>query len=139
VYKSGELRGNRILFLHPFFTPSSPPLFFSFDHHVLLCVDRTHFRPVLRWNRCSQCTRCASIFSKLHDIITHTQKNQAIAAREDFVPQACSGPNLTGTCTPLNVASSNPTGPAINPAACTNVSNPKSLKLNVDNDCVSFP
>jgi hypothetical protein len=27
-YKSGELRGNRILFLHPFFTPSSPPLFF---------------------------------------------------------------------------------------------------------------
>ncbi|KAJ7922666.1 hypothetical protein B0H13DRAFT_2267411 [Mycena leptocephala] len=63
----------------------------------------------------------------------------AIAAREDFVPQACSGPNLTGTCTPLNVASSNPTGPAINPAACTNVSNPKSLKLNVDNDCVSFP
>ncbi|KAJ7131430.1 hypothetical protein C8R44DRAFT_871923 [Mycena epipterygia] len=61
-----------------------------------------------------------------------------IAAR-DFVPQACTGTNGSGTCTPLNVASPNPTGPAINPAACTNVSNVGSLVLNVDNDCVSFP
>ncbi|KAJ7019244.1 hypothetical protein C8F04DRAFT_1148368 [Mycena alexandri] len=43
-----------------------------------------------------------------------------IALRADFVPQACSGPNGTGTCTPLNVASPNTSGPAINPAACTN-------------------
>ncbi|KAJ7876677.1 hypothetical protein B0H14DRAFT_2713652 [Mycena olivaceomarginata] len=26
-----------------------------------------------------------------------------LAVRGDFVPQACSGPNGTGTCTPLNV------------------------------------
>ncbi|KAJ7256194.1 hypothetical protein B0H12DRAFT_1112758 [Mycena haematopus] len=61
-----------------------------------------------------------------------------VARQADFVPQACSGPNLTGTCVPLNVAQPNTSGPAINPAACTNVNNPKSLKLNVDNDCVSF-
>jgi hypothetical protein len=67
-----------------------------------------------------------------------TQFNQASRQTADFVPQACSGPNGTGTCVDLNVASSNPTGPAINPAACTNVNNPKSLVLNPDNDCVSF-
>ncbi|KAJ7677706.1 hypothetical protein DFH06DRAFT_1465619 [Mycena polygramma] len=61
-----------------------------------------------------------------------------IAARQDFVPQACSGPNGTGTCTDLNVASPNTSGPAINPAACTNVDGPQSLVLNEDNDCVSF-
>ncbi|KAJ7161178.1 hypothetical protein C8R46DRAFT_1194484 [Mycena filopes] len=62
-----------------------------------------------------------------------------IAARADFVPQACSGPNGSGTCVDLNVAQPNETGPAINPAACTNVDSPVSLVLNVDNDCVSFP
>ncbi|KAJ7028821.1 hypothetical protein C8F04DRAFT_1237309 [Mycena alexandri] len=61
-----------------------------------------------------------------------------MAARADFVPKACSGPNGTGTCVDLNVASPNPTGPAINPAACTNVNSPVSLVMNVDNDCVSF-
>ncbi|KAJ7444626.1 hypothetical protein B0H11DRAFT_2291191 [Mycena galericulata] len=60
-----------------------------------------------------------------------------IVAR-DFVPQACTGPNGSGTCTPLNVASPNPTGPAINPAACTNVSGIQSLILNPDNDCTTF-
>ncbi|KAJ7182915.1 hypothetical protein C8R43DRAFT_16795 [Mycena crocata] len=63
-----------------------------------------------------------------------------IAAREDFVPQACTGVKGSGTCTPLNVASPQPPPlPAINPAACTNVSNVRSLVLNLDNDCVSFP
>ncbi|KAJ6564474.1 hypothetical protein B0H19DRAFT_1374790 [Mycena capillaripes] len=61
-----------------------------------------------------------------------------VAARADFVPQACTGPNGTGTCTPLNVAQPNTSGPAINPAACTNVDSPVSLILNEDNDCVSF-
>ncbi|KAJ7444627.1 hypothetical protein B0H11DRAFT_2249904 [Mycena galericulata] len=65
-------------------------------------------------------------------------RSAPVVAR-DFVPQACTGINGSGTCTPLNVASSNPTGPAINPAACTNVSGIKSLVLNPDNDCVTFP
>ncbi|KAJ7176954.1 hypothetical protein C8R46DRAFT_47036 [Mycena filopes] len=61
-----------------------------------------------------------------------------ITLRADFVPQACSGPNGTGTCTPLNVASPNTSGPAINIAACTNVDSPLSLVLNEDNDCTTF-
>ncbi|KAJ6492059.1 hypothetical protein C8R45DRAFT_990313 [Mycena sanguinolenta] len=60
-----------------------------------------------------------------------------VARQADFVPQACSGPNLTGNCVSLNVA---PVGQHTNAAgACTNVNNPLSLKLNPDNDCVSFP
>ncbi|KAJ7489028.1 hypothetical protein FB451DRAFT_1223527 [Mycena latifolia] len=67
-------------------------------------------------------------------------RSAPVAQRADFVPQACTGPSGTGTCTPLNVASPQPPPlPAINPAACTNVSNVRSLVLNVDNDCVSFP
>ncbi|KAJ6481426.1 hypothetical protein C8R47DRAFT_1218211 [Mycena vitilis] len=58
--------------------------------------------------------------------------------RQNLVPQACSGPNGTGTCTDLNVASPNTSGPAISPAACTNVEEPQSLVLNENNDCVSF-
>ncbi|KAF7328557.1 hypothetical protein MVEN_02543400 [Mycena venus] len=53
--------------------------------------------------------------------------------RADFVPQACSGPNGTGTCVDLNVTVGD------GPGACTNVNAPKSLILNVDNDCVSIP
>ncbi|KAJ7892232.1 hypothetical protein B0H13DRAFT_2024483 [Mycena leptocephala] len=55
-----------------------------------------------------------------------------LAVRADVVPQACSGPNGTGTCTPLNVTLGDGLG------ACTNVDTPQSLVLNVDNDCVSF-
>ncbi|KAJ6609517.1 hypothetical protein B0H10DRAFT_2063756 [Mycena sp. CBHHK59/15] len=65
--------------------------------------------------------------------------HSAPVVARDFVPQACTGPNGTGTCTPLNVASPNTSGPAINSAACTNVSNPRSFVLNEDNDCASFP
>ncbi|KAJ7117977.1 hypothetical protein C8R43DRAFT_1036575 [Mycena crocata] len=56
-----------------------------------------------------------------------------IVAREDFVPLACDGVNLTGNCTPLRVTVGDGLG------LCTNVANVKSLKLNVDNDCVSHP
>ncbi|KAJ6598147.1 hypothetical protein DFH09DRAFT_53571 [Mycena vulgaris] len=77
-----------------------------------------------------------TFFLSLSGVAVHSAP---IVARE-FVPQACTGPNGTGTCTPLNVAPSNPPPlPAINPAACTNVSNVRSLVLNVDDDCVSFP
>ncbi|KAJ7138827.1 hypothetical protein C8R46DRAFT_1136312 [Mycena filopes] len=62
-----------------------------------------------------------------------------IAARADFVPKACSGPNGSGTCVNLNLAQPNLTGAAANAAACTNVDSPVSLVLNIDNDCVSFP
>ncbi|KAJ6605253.1 hypothetical protein DFH09DRAFT_1121054 [Mycena vulgaris] len=55
-----------------------------------------------------------------------------LAVRGDFVPQACSGPNGTGTCTPLNVTLGDGRG------SCTNLDFlAKSLILNVDNDCVS--
>ncbi|KAF7316622.1 hypothetical protein HMN09_00394800 [Mycena chlorophos] len=57
-----------------------------------------------------------------------------VVARADFTPQACSGPNLTGTCTDLATTVGSDT-----PGGCTNLSAPAlSLKLNVDNDCVSF-
>ncbi|KAJ7488994.1 hypothetical protein FB451DRAFT_1390183 [Mycena latifolia] len=36
-------------------------------------------------------------------------RSAPIAQRADIVPQACTGPNGTGTCTPLNVASPQPT------------------------------
>ncbi|KAJ7724322.1 hypothetical protein DFH07DRAFT_855034 [Mycena maculata] len=65
--------------------------------------------------------------------------HSAPVVARDFVPQACTGTNGSGTCTPLNVASPNTSGPANNPAACTNVSGIQSLVLNVDNDCVTFP
>ncbi|KAJ6632318.1 hypothetical protein B0H10DRAFT_1976937 [Mycena sp. CBHHK59/15] len=64
-----------------------------------------------------------------------------VVSRE-VVPQACTGTNGSGICLPLNVAPDNTSGngPAINPAACTNVANSvRSLILNVDNDCVGFP
>ncbi|KAJ7054238.1 hypothetical protein C8F01DRAFT_1164502 [Mycena amicta] len=80
----------------------------------------------------------ASFVLALSGIAVHSAP-VAPQARADFVPQACSGPNGTGTCVPLNVASPNTSGPAINPAACTNVNNPASFVLNEDNDCVSFP
>ncbi|KAJ7721615.1 hypothetical protein B0H16DRAFT_1602295 [Mycena metata] len=54
-----------------------------------------------------------------------------IAARADFVPKACSGPNGTGTCVELGVTIGDGRG------TCTNVDSPVSLVLNVDNDCVS--
>ncbi|KAF7377299.1 hypothetical protein MSAN_00150300 [Mycena sanguinolenta] len=64
-------------------------------------------------------------------------RSAPVARQADFVPQACSGPNLTGTCVSLDVA---PAGQHAGTAgSCTNVSNPQSLKLNPDNDCVSFP
>ncbi|KAJ7176897.1 hypothetical protein C8R46DRAFT_1030149 [Mycena filopes] len=63
-------------------------------------------------------------------------RSAPIAARADFVPQACSGPNGSGTCVDLNVA---PRNQPTDAAACTNVDSPVSLVMNVDNDCVSFP
>ncbi|KAJ7023726.1 hypothetical protein C8F04DRAFT_1401500 [Mycena alexandri] len=54
-----------------------------------------------------------------------------IAARADFVPKACSGPNGTGTCVELGVTIGDGRG------TCTNVDSSVSLVLNVDNDCVS--
>ncbi|KAJ7618876.1 hypothetical protein DFH06DRAFT_1236666, partial [Mycena polygramma] len=59
----------------------------------------------------------------------------APVARADFVPQACSGTNGSGTCVDIATA---PVGQHVDAAGCTNVNAPKSLKLNVDNDCVSF-
>ncbi|KAJ7489040.1 hypothetical protein FB451DRAFT_1552951 [Mycena latifolia] len=59
-------------------------------------------------------------------------RSAPVVARDDFVPTACTGPNGTGTCTALKVADDTP-------SSCTNVSNVRSLVLNVDNDCVSFP
>ncbi|KAJ7264368.1 hypothetical protein C8J57DRAFT_1718746 [Mycena rebaudengoi] len=47
--------------------------------------------------------------------------------------KACTGINGTGDCTILNVSINNGSG------VCTNVSNAKSLVLNIDNSCVSFP
>ncbi|KAJ7127314.1 hypothetical protein C8R43DRAFT_700643 [Mycena crocata] len=57
-----------------------------------------------------------------------------------IVPLGCTGPNGTGTCSPLNVASPNPPPlPAINPAACTHLpAGVRSLVLNPDNSCVTF-
>ncbi|KAJ7100841.1 hypothetical protein B0H15DRAFT_796526 [Mycena belliarum] len=59
-------------------------------------------------------------------------RSAPLAAREDFVPQACTGTKGSGTCTPIKVGD-------VTADACTNVSNVRSLKMNVDNDCVSFP
>jgi hypothetical protein len=111
-YKSGELRGNRILFLYPFFTPSSPPLFFfSFDHHVLLCVDRTHFRPVLLWNRCSQCTRCASkYFQNCMILLLTPRKIRPSPPARTLCPRHAPVPTLRVHALPLT--SRPPTRPA---------------------------
>ncbi|KAF7317500.1 hypothetical protein MKEN_00836400 [Mycena kentingensis (nom. inval.)] len=50
----------------------------------------------------------------------------------DFVPQACSGPNFTGTCVDLGTTIGDGRG------TCTPLPfAAKSLKLNVDNDCVT--
>ncbi|KAJ7724318.1 hypothetical protein DFH07DRAFT_783319 [Mycena maculata] len=76
-----------------------------------------------------------TFFLTLSGIAVHS----APVVVRDFVPQACTGPDGTGAYTPLNVALPNPTGPAINPAACTNVSGIQSLVLNPDNDCTTFP
>ncbi|KAJ6602036.1 hypothetical protein DFH09DRAFT_1069579 [Mycena vulgaris] len=76
-----------------------------------------------------------TFFISLSGIAVH---GAPIVAR-DFVPLACTGINGTGTCIPLNVASPNPTGPALNPATCTDVSSikVKSLVLNPDNECTT--
>ncbi|KAJ6529493.1 hypothetical protein DFH09DRAFT_499814 [Mycena vulgaris] len=76
-----------------------------------------------------------TFFISLSGIAVHSAP---IVAR-DFVPLACTGIHGTGTCIPLNVASPNPTGPALNPAACTDVSSikVKSMILNQDNDCTT--
>ncbi|KAF7312584.1 hypothetical protein MIND_00272500 [Mycena indigotica] len=56
-----------------------------------------------------------------------------VEARADFTPLACSGPNLTGTCVELGSTLGDGRG------TCTDLKfEAKSLKLNVDNDCVSF-
>ncbi|KAJ7293952.1 hypothetical protein C8J57DRAFT_1491301 [Mycena rebaudengoi] len=47
--------------------------------------------------------------------------------------KACTGINGTGDCTILNVSVNDGNG------LCTNVSNPKSLVMNIDNVCASFP
>ncbi|KAJ7664565.1 hypothetical protein DFH06DRAFT_1295754 [Mycena polygramma] len=62
-------------------------------------------------------------------------RSAPVAIRADFVPQACSGTNGSGTCVDIATA---PVGQHVNAAGCTNVDSPKSLKLNIDNDCVSF-
>ncbi|KAJ7687734.1 hypothetical protein B0H17DRAFT_1332350 [Mycena rosella] len=113
-----RLCGNHSLSSFPFFTPS---------HHPFLNLIIMFFSASIAF----------TFVLSLSGIAVHSAP---VAQRADFVPTACTGPNGTGTCTPLNVASPQPPPlPAINPAACTNVSNVRSLVLNVDNDCVSFP
>ncbi|KAJ7910761.1 hypothetical protein B0H13DRAFT_2660846 [Mycena leptocephala] len=55
-------------------------------------------------------------------------------------PQVCTGTNGSGTCTNLNFAAADSNGvPKDNSPFCTNVSNAKSLIMDVSDDCETFP
>ncbi|KAF7292566.1 hypothetical protein MIND_01153900 [Mycena indigotica] len=59
---------------------------------------------------------------------------EARAAAADFVPLACARPNLQGNCIALGTTKGD------GPGTCTNlIFEAKSLRLNLNNDCVSFP
>ncbi|KAJ7193637.1 hypothetical protein GGX14DRAFT_477719 [Mycena pura] len=55
-------------------------------------------------------------------------------------PQVCTGTNGSGTCTNLNFVATDSNGnPKDNSPDCTNVSNAKSLIMDVSDDCETFP
>ncbi|KAJ7917093.1 hypothetical protein B0H13DRAFT_2322702 [Mycena leptocephala] len=52
--------------------------------------------------------------------------------------QVCDGTNGSGTCTPLNFVLGNSEGVSNDAASCTNVSNAKSLIMDLEDDCTLF-
>ncbi|KAJ6632319.1 hypothetical protein B0H10DRAFT_2427073 [Mycena sp. CBHHK59/15] len=57
-----------------------------------------------------------------------------LAVRQRVTPQACTGPNGTGVCVPLNVSP-----PGSTDGNCINVNNTiQSLILNDDDECISY-
>ncbi|KAK7062313.1 hypothetical protein R3P38DRAFT_3167306 [Favolaschia claudopus] len=64
----------------------------------------------------------------------------APTAKQTKPPQVCTGVNGSGTCTNLNFAPTDSNGVAKdNSPDCTNVSNAKSLVMDVSDDCETFP
>ncbi|KAJ7689396.1 hypothetical protein B0H17DRAFT_636725 [Mycena rosella] len=60
--------------------------------------------------------------------------------RDTNPPQVCTGTNGSGTCTNLNFAPTDSNGnPKDSSPSCTNVSNAKSLVMDVSDDCETFP
>jgi hypothetical protein len=112
------------LFVNFFFLPTQSSLCSLRRLHCLLSSPSLELRSTARPSFVDYSTALRTL--------THALDQQKLAVRGDFVPQACSGPNGTGTCTPLNVTLGDGLG------SCTNLDFlAKSLILNVDNDCVS--
>ncbi|KAJ7306329.1 hypothetical protein DFH08DRAFT_944886 [Mycena albidolilacea] len=96
-----------ILFSHHFLKPlcsSSSPFFFEMFFSASIAI--------------------ASVLS----LSTFTVRSAPLSARARVVEQFCTGPNGSGTCTPLAAS-----------GACTNTPGIQSLVLNADADCAAFP